>query len=303
LACGINGQILSRLALAGDVFFHHLLTGRHRPFLASYKLTYRCNLRCRQCPFPEYSGKDPTYAEVCRVLDTLQLRGDRVVIFEGGEPLLWRDGDHKFNDLARYARRRFACVGVTTNGTLPLDVETDVLWVSVDGFAETHNRLRNADIFEHVIANARHSTHPRLYAHITANAENRSEIPDLVRFLSEIFKGITVQFYYPYGTDDRLLLEGEQRRSLIEELIQLKREGYPLLNSTASLQALQTRLWKCQSWRIDCANPDGSFWQGCYLRSRAEIDCAKCGFSPYTELSLAFQGNPQAIWAGMKIFM
>lgn len=289
------------LSLAAAVLRSHLFT--RRPLLASYKLTYRCNLRCLQCPFPGYSAPEPTYAMVCRTLDRLYARGDRLVIFEGGEPLLWRDGSRTFADVAGYARRRFACVGATTNGTLPLDsTQTDLLWVSLDGLAGLHDRLRGAPIFDRVIANIRASGHPRLFAHITANAENAAEIPALLRFLKGQVKGVTVQFYYPYTADDRLFLPWPERKALLAELISLKRAGYPILNSIPALRALAGKGWRCHAWRIDCANPDGAVWQGCYLRGRAPVDCQKCGFSPYTELSLAFQGNPLAILAGMRIF-
>lgn len=295
------------LALLRDVITHHLLSPVKRPLLASYKLTYRCNLRCQQCPFPDDTGGEAGYAQVCQVLDRLYQRGNRIVVFEGGEPLLWRDGERGFNDLARYARQRFACVAVTTNGTLPLDVDTDIVWASVDGFAETHNRLRGADIFERVTGHLREAGHPRRFAHITANAENAAELPALIRFLSGIVKGITLQFYYPYrpdedGRPDPLFLPWAERRALLDQVIALKQEGYPVLNSVASLRALKTNHWRCLPWLIDCANPDGSIHQGCYLQNRAAIDCAKCGFSPYTEISLAFRGSPQAILAGMRIF-
>lgn len=292
----------SKLHFMLDVFTRYLLTGRRKPFLASYKLTYRCNLRCRQCPFVDYAAPDPSFEQVCHCLDRLHERGDRVVVLEGGEPLLWRDGEYRVRDVVGYARQKFTCVGLTTNGTLPLDVESDVLWVSLDGFAETHHRLRQADIFDQVIDNILNSSHPRLFAHITANAINHLEVPELVRFLSEHVKGITIQFYYPYGDDDALFLPFPQRIALLERLIELKRAGYPVLNSVASLRALQHNTWRCLPWRIDSADPDGTIRQGCYLLGRAKIDCARCGFSPYTELSLAFRGNLQAIQAGLRIF-
>jgi MoaA/NifB/PqqE/SkfB family radical SAM enzyme len=278
------------------------LTRRRKPFLASYKLTYRCNLRCRQCPFPDLQGGDMRYDAVIATLDRLYERGDRLVIFEGGEPMLWRDGRRSIHDVVAEARRRFFCTGMTTNGTLPLDVATDILWVSVDGFAETHNRLRGADIFAQVIANARASRHPRLYAHLTANRLNAAELPDLVRFLADIFKGITVQVYYPYSRDDALFVPTGERVRLLERLIELKHQGYPLLNSIPALKALMHNTWRCADWLVDCANPDGTLWQGCYLKGRAEIDCARCGFSPYTEISLAHRGNIAAIQARIRIF-
>src|SRR5690606_6780119 len=100
---------------------------------------------------------------------------------------------------------------------------------------ETHNRLRGAEIFDRVVEHLRTSRHPHLYAHITANAQNHAEIPALARFIRPLVKGITVQFYYPYRNQDNLFLPWSQRRDLIDQLIALKREGLPILNSITAL--------------------------------------------------------------------
>lgn len=278
------------------------LFSRQKPFLASFKINYTCNLHCQQCPF--YTLPDPglSYVEACRIIDWLYARGNRLLMFEGGEPLLWRDGEKRAHDLVAYARRLFFSVGMTTNGTRPLDVPTDVLWVSVDGLRDTHNRLRGAPVFDQVIGNARESRHPRLYAHVTINSINAEEIPELLGFLDRIFRGITLQFYYPYDHKDELFLDFDRREHLLEELIHLKRRGVKILNSYAALRALRRNDWTCRDTLIDNANPDGSLQQGCYIKGRADIDCSRCGFSPHTEVSLACSGNLQAILAGCRIF-
>ncbi|NPV55114.1 MAG: DUF3463 domain-containing protein [Anaerolineae bacterium] len=291
-----------RIPQAAYILRNYVLT-RRKPFLASFKLTYRCNLRCRQCPFYTMSAPELSYGDACRIIDRLYERGNRLLMFEGGEPMLWRDGELRVRDLVAYARRRFFSVGMTTNGTLPLDAPTDVLWVSVDGLRETHNALRCAPIFDQVIANARASTHPRLFAHVTVNAINAEEVPALLAFLDGIFRGITVQFYYPYDHKDELFLDFDRRERLLEEVIRMKRAGTHILNSIPALQALKRNHWTCSDWLIDNANPDGRMQQGCYLRGRADIDCSRCGFSPHTEVSLACRGNPRAIQAGMRIFL
>lgn len=291
-----------RAAQAGYILRNYVLAQR-RPFLASLKLTYSCNLRCQQCPFYSLESITPGYDQACRILDRLYQRGNRMVVFEGGEPMLWRDGNRRVHDLAAYARQRFFSVGMTTNGTFPLDVPTDVLWVSIDGFRETHDRLRGAPIFDKVITNVRSSTHPRLFAHVTVNSANAVEIPELLKFLNDIFRGITIQFYYPYNHQDALFLDFDRREDLLDEVIHLKRSGIRVLNSYAALNALKRNTWTCRDSLIDNANPDGSMQQGCYLKGRADIDCARCGFSPHTEISLACRGNFQSIQAGMRIFM
>lgn len=285
------------------VLYTYLLTRQRKPFLASFKLTHRCNLRCRQCPFYCLPGGDSSFEQVKTTLDRLYQRGSRLVVFEGGEPLLWRDGSHTINDILRLARGRFFSTGVTTNGTLPLDVASDVLWVSLDGLVDTHNALRGAPIFDTVLENIHRSRHPRLFAHITANSVNAAEIPELIRFLKGKVRGITLQFYYPYHQRDDLFLDFDRRAALLDAVIRLKQAGYPILNSSSALNAMKRNTWRCHDWLMDNVNPDGCLSQGCYLRGRADQDCVHCGFSPNAEISLAYQGNLRAILAGMKIFL
>lgn len=298
----------SLLATAGHIARVYLLARRRAPFLASFKPTYRCNLRCQQCPFYTLECPDIPYLEARKALEALHRRGNRLLIFEGGEPMLWRDGERTIHDLIRDARACFACVGMTTNGVLPLAMDLDVVWVSVDGLAETHNRLRGAPVFERVMENIRAARRreagrrPRVYAHVTINNQNAGEVPELLSFLRGQVDGVTAQFYYPYHGRDALFLNFDQRARLLERLIALKRGGYPLLNSVPALRALRRNTWRCEDWLVDSADPDGAIRQGCYLRGRADIDCARCGFSPHTEASLAYQGNLAAILAGLRIF-
>lgn len=282
--------------------FYHYVLQRDKPLLASFKLTYRCNLTCQQCPFYSMRVEDLRYEQVLKILERLYQRGNRLLVLEGGEPMLWKDGSYNIHDIVAAARRRFFSVGMTTNGSLPLDVAVDTLWVSIDGLEETHNRLRGAPIFARVMDHIAASQHPRLFAHITINAVNAHEIPELIRFLSARVRGITLQFYYPYNQQDELFLDFDRRERLLEEIITLKKQGLPVLNSFPALQALKRNTWRCDDRLIDNANPDGQINQGCYLKNRADIDCQKCGFSPHTEISLACKLNPQSILAGQKIF-
>ena len=282
--------------------FYHYVMQRNKPLLASFKLTYRCNLTCQQCPFYEMQTEELRYEQVLEVLDRLYQRGNRLLVLEGGEPMLWKDGKYSVHDVVAAARKQFFSVGMTTNGTLPLDVDVDTLWVSIDGLEKTHNALREAPIFSRVMDQIAKSKHPRLFAHITVNAVNADEIPDLIRFLKGKVRGITVQFYYPYNNQDALFLNFDRREELLTKIIQLKRQGFPILNSEVALEALKGNTWRCDDRLIDNANPDGTINQGCYLKNRADIDCEKCGFPPHTEISLACQMNLQSIAAGQKIF-
>ena len=112
-------------------FLQRKILGRKIPLLASFKVTYRCNLACRACPFHLRSDDKEAHISwntAIGALESLRRSGARVVVFEGGEPLLWRDGSYRLHDLVLYARAHFLRVAVTTNGTLPLDVPSHTLW-------------------------------------------------------------------------------------------------------------------------------------------------------------------------------
>ncbi len=277
------------------------LLKRRRPLLAGFKVTNRCNLQCRACPFWQKGGEDVPYSVALDALDRLHKSGVRLLIFEGGEPFLWRDGEHTLEDLVQAATRKFFCTGITTNGLLPIETSADTVWVSIDGLRDTHDQNRGK-CFDRVRANIAASSHPSILANITVNKVNCRQIPDLVTFLQEKVKGVTIQFYYPYeGTQD-LSVDQSDREWVLDELVRLKRQGHPVLDSCAALEALKKNAWRCYPWLIANAEPDGSINNGCYLKNRSDISCAKCGFAAHVEMSLAYDWHWGAIQAGKKIF-
>jgi len=291
-----------------DFIFKRRIPGCRVPLLASVKLTYRCNLRCLGCPFHLRSnGKRAhmSYETAIASLDTLKRMGTRIVIFEGGEPFLWKDGRYSFSDIAAYARERFFRVGVTTNGSFPLEAPVDVLWVSVDGLPETHDRLRS-NSFASIAANLRATTHPKVLVHFTMNRENWRDInglAEMVRSFDRV-RGMTVQFFYPYNQgEEPLALSPDERRDAVAEALRLKGRGFPLLNSASRLRAMIDNTWKCHEDILANVDPDGTCETGCYVKNRGTVNCAACGFTPVAEASGAIDFIPGSLMAGWKIFV
>lgn len=289
-------------------WIQHCVSGERRPVLAGLKLTHRCNLRCRTCPFWRRPRPDLSFSAVQTALDELHRAGCRLLILEGGEPLLWRDGERGLEDVIAAARSRgFARVCVTTNGTFPIETSADIVWVSLDGMKGAHEANRGP-IWDTVMANLAASRHPRCFAQVTITRENWRDITELVRFLSGRVAGITIQFFYPFAESDDLWLGWEERRLVLEELAALKRAGYPVVDSYAALKALQANSWNCRDWLIADAEPapdDPSravVRYGCYLKGRADVDCRRCGFAAHAELSLAYGLSPGALRTGARVF-
>ena len=282
--------------------------GRAVPLLASVKLSYRCNLACQACPFHlRHSDDSPqlSWQQACDCLDTLARHGCRLVIFEGGEPLLWRDRSHSLHDLLRYARRRFVRVGITTNGTLPLDLPADVVWVSLDGDRATHNLLRS-DSYDRVLANLQATTHPKVLLHCTVNNRNLQAVEPVARLARDLptVRGMTLQLFYPYHQGEAALaLSPAQRRQVLAQALQLKQQGLPILNSRSRLRAMIDNSWRCYDDILINVDPDGSVTSGCYVARRGTVRCESCGFAPVAEASGALQLRPGSIIAGWKIFL
>jgi Fe-coproporphyrin III synthase len=281
---------------------------RKLPLLASFKVTYRCNLSCRACPFYLRSNDKQAHMSwntAIAVLESLRQFGTRIVVFEGGEPLLWRHGSYRLHDLVLYARKHFLRVAVTTNGTLPLDVPSHILWVSLDGLKGTHDYLRN-NSFDLISSNIKKTKHPLVYIHCTLNRRNWQDIDSLVKFVQEMptIKGITVQFFYPYNQgEEDLALSPEDRRSAIEKLLELKKSGLPILNSSGRLKAMIDNGWKCHDDILINIDPDGTITKGCYVKNRGEINCDACGFTPVAEASGALDLIPGSLYAGWRLFL
>ena len=112
---------LSQMFYLAKWFFGARFLGRKNPLQTVLLITDKCNLACKHCSV--YSREKPhtmTYAEVRDELEYAYGLGSRFVDFEGGEVMLWRDGDFRINDLLDLARAvGFFSATITTNAQLP----------------------------------------------------------------------------------------------------------------------------------------------------------------------------------------
>lgn len=290
-----------------DFFFRRKVLRKRIPLLASFKVTYRCNLACAACPYHRKAREENSHMGWETAITTLQRirkTGCRIVVFEGGEPCVWKDGPRDLHDLVVYAKKLFRCVAVTTNGTFSLDVPADVLWVSLDGTKHIHDKLRS-NSFDRVLNNLLTTRHPNILVHLTLNKENWNNLNHMADTLRTIpsIKGMTVQLFYPYGQgEEPLALSRQERAAALENVIQLKRRGYPILNSVSRLKAMAGNTWTCHDDILINVNPDGSVSTGCYVKNRGSVHCMECGFTPVAEASGAIDLVPESLYAGWRIF-
>lgn len=296
-------RLRSLLSFAVPFVSYHL-RGAVSPVLAGYKITHRCNLRCAHCPYWRRSGPEQDFQGVLSTLERLRKMGVRILILEGGEPLLWRDGNKSLEHVIDEARKRFLSVCITTNGILPWrHLPVDRAWVSLDGPPSVHDSIRGAGVFERVMENLRSGNCGEAFVSTTINRVNSSFIPELATLLKGVAAGVTIQFHYPYqGLPDPLFLPPVERAPVLDELIRLKLAGYPVANSVLSLNQLKEPRWICEDKLLANAEPDGTVLHGCYLKNRGPSECSHCGFSAHNEMSLAFRGSWKSIVTGLRTF-
>ncbi len=293
--------------------FYRIKSGfspRHRsPLLCSFKITGKCNLKCSHCPFwREDACSEMDFNKVCAILEELNKKGVKIVIFEGGEPLLWKDekSGKNISDVLKYAKRLFYYCGVTTNGTINLDVaksNADIVFVSIDGTGSTHDSIRGKS-FDRLIKNLKsHKGKFKIIANICISKINAHEIEKLVKFLNDKVYGITVQFFYPYKNVADVMLSDKEKDIVLKKLIKLKKNGYRVLNSRACFMKMLRSKWRCADFLVCSVDKTGSISFGCYLKNKVDkAICAYCGFAVHCEISLAYMLNLSALSAAARIF-
>ena len=127
-----------------------------------FQLTGRCNLRCIFCGQQNgmFGGclkdREIPPQKWFEIADSLRgLSPKPEIVLWGGEPLLYE----QFDELARHLHDSGFELGIITNGTL-IDRHAELLnrcfktiYISLDGDAPYHNRIRGKGVFERVAHN------------------------------------------------------------------------------------------------------------------------------------------------------
>jgi radical SAM protein with 4Fe4S-binding SPASM domain len=133
------------------------------PFMVSYSITQKCNLKCKHCYSDSVDQAAPdelSTQEALRLMDDLSGWGIGLLIIDGGEPLCRED----LLDVVQYASSKDIRTTIGSNGTLidegmarnMLDAGVMAVAISVDGAdAQTHDSFRGVSgTFEQTLKGA-----------------------------------------------------------------------------------------------------------------------------------------------------
>jgi radical SAM family uncharacterized protein len=297
--------------------YHGLLLnsfGVKTPLFGGHKLTYNCNLKCKMCPFWKRSSENLSTQKEKEILKKIYDSGVCAIGFEGGEPLLRKD----LAEILAYSRSLPLHTSLITNGTL-LKSRIDeiapyingIVFVSLDGLEKTHDRIRGVNgCFKRAlegITAAKKQVSIRI--NTTMMADNVDEVEDLVKLAKDLGVKIVLSVAYEYGSIGASAPKADEIRKTAKRLIELKREGYPIMNSTDYFKVMaKEKGWKCKPWSIINIGTDGRLVLPCYVHNQYETSasvfessikaatsrfnwkvthgCVKCNLHCYVEPSL-----------------
>jgi len=243
------------------------------PMFCGHKLTYKCNLRCKMCPFWKRSSKDSSVEREKAILKQIYDSGVSGIAFEGGEPLLRKD----LVEILTFSRSLPLQTSLVTNGTL-LESRIDeiasyingVIYVSLDGMEKTHDTIRGVNgCFRKAI---RGITASNKKAPVTINTtimeENLHEIEDMVKLAKELHTGISVAVAHAYYNANVSAPTADEIAKTAKKLIEMKKKDYPIVNSVNYFKVMaKEKKWKCKPWTVINVDPNGNLVLPCYARN------------------------------------
>lgn len=291
--------------------------GKHRPLQTVLFISDECNLRCKHCYV--YSREKPVVKSYEQIRDDLQYSynlGSRFVDFEGGEPMIWHDGEKNINDLIALAKEiGFFSTTITTNAQLPLnECKAHSIWVSMDGVGEYHEMIRGKGTWAKLEKNIAESHHPALSVNMTINTLNYTNVEAAIEYAKRnpAVLSISLNFHTPPAgsefvegdtkrtiPEDGLFLDMERRNDVIDKIIAMKKAKYPIMNSVSGLKLMKTLDFKKCCWVCNYILPDGTRLPEC-VGSRAGM-CAKCGFCMAGEMRSVMNFKLDTLMAGMRL--
>lgn len=287
-------------------FFQSRILGKKKPLQTVLFITDYCNLRCKHCtPSGHLCSHTKSYEQIKEELLYSYQQGSRFVDFEGGEPTLWKDGDKTLNDLYKLAKEIgfFSCT-LTTNGQRPFgDTLANSVWVSVDGYQDYHDKVRGEGTFATLDKNIRESGHPALSIAMAINKLNRPSLRDTVNYAKEnpAIKSIALNIHTPFPGTEELTLSLEERHQVIDEIIQLKKEGFPIMNTVSGLKTMKKRGFKKYCWVCNYIMIDGQRLPSCPGYLLEGNVCDDCGFCMSGEMYSVLHLKPDTITAGLSL--
>ncbi|MBI5892077.1 MAG: radical SAM protein [Deltaproteobacteria bacterium] len=288
------------------------------PFLISWNITKRCNLKCRHCyldasELTSPKGELSTDEALALIDDIASINPNTMLILTGGEPLLRDD----VFDIAKYASSKGLMVVLGTNGTMidahiALQIkESNIkgIGISIDSLKPlSHDRFRGLDgawkkTVSGIDALKKHSIDFQLQVTVTKN--NYDEIPAVIEYACKIgARAVNVFFLVCTGRGQEMTdITPKQYEDMLKYLANAQKEYEDKIMVRARCAPHFLRV-------VQEINPDSEIMKGAtsgclagthYFRITPEGDVTPCPYMPTSAGNVRKQ-RLSDIWDNADIF-
>ena len=226
-----------------------------RPVQIYAILTTRCNARCKMCTYwrDEVEQELPAEDWIRAFRSLKHLSGSYHVQFCAAEALMRED----LFEILHATRALGVTSGITTNGLLLNDRNIEKLLavdifninISIDSMnPDIHDSLRGVEgLLEKVKQNVQNlaqaikssGKNTRIIIRPLVCSENIDNVHEVIEFASSVgASGVNFQPMVKWSPESEKLMQipPASVRGLVDRLIEMKRDGYPIINSVASMQ-------------------------------------------------------------------
>jgi MoaA/NifB/PqqE/SkfB family radical SAM enzyme len=300
---------------------------KKRPIVLSHGINNRCNMHCEFCEYWKEEKPQMEIKQIINMLDEARAFGIRYYNAWTVEPLL-RD---ELPEVMAHARSLGMITSMITNGKLLKQRshelgDVDYLSVSVDGI-ESYKKIRGME-FEVVldgIRTAKEVCRNPILMNCIISGLNLDDIEPLIYLAKELnvwisfeplneSEGIDQDVWNRIGIQDI-----DKYENTVDQIIRLKKEGYPIINSLTYLWMVRSRNinFTCHASDIilhitsdgniencrlktECLGHIGEGINNVWKRSleqRKKItkECKGCLFFGYVEASLLYDFKPEVL--------
>ncbi len=280
-----------------------ILLKKKEPILGTIILTDRCNLSCKHCAVNNVHSIIYPYSQIRREMQVLYDMGVRILFFSGGETYLWTHSGKGLRDLVIEAKQMgFVVVNIATNGTFPLDIpEANLVLLSVDGDRETHDSIRG-ETYDMVLHNLRTATAGNILIYTALNKLNKHAIRDVCELAKneENVRAVSFNLHTPYPGTEALSLSQEEKVACCDEIVQLMKAGYPILNLRSVFPYLVNNKFPMPCHQ--CVVIENGAISECARCISYDGLCEKCGYLFVAEYTLIFSGHIPVVWDMLRTY-
>ena len=222
--------------------------GNKSPFQMTLSVTNRCNFRCEYCNIPLQQRDELTTEEWCAGIDDLVSGGLGRVSLIGGEPLLRPD----LGAIIRHLKSRGVHTAMNTNGWLVAQrIEEvallDLVCVTLDGPREVHDAQRHEGSYDRVLAALElfQSRGVPVVTMTVLTPRGAGSVDHVLEVAARMGFKAYFQLEHDAGCDVYAPIAPRLRDASVQEIAQrlldLKKQGLPVGNSTTILAAQRTQ--------------------------------------------------------------